>query len=525
MRIACLLLAAGDSTRMGGRNKLLLEVEGRPLVRRTLEEIAKISFSEVVVVTGHESGQIESALRGLPAKFTHNPAHQSGMHSSIRAGLLALADECDAFFVCLADQPYFDHRNLLKSIAAIDGDREGGVFVPVHEGTWGQPVLISSRYIPEILAHTDGDHGCSYLFKRHPDALRLVEVSRAVLVDVDEPRDYEKLSAPQDPVLQLHEKAMELRRSARPYAVATVIEIMGSASARTGSKALFDEMGRNVLGWVGGGCAERFVGEEAVAAMKEGHTRIVLADLDDEIFGLGVACGGKMRVFIEPVLPAEEISLPNAPKWEREIAGLSGHYGWAVKPSGEKAPGTIEELLLTMTDAVASKRGRTAKSLREVKPVPARFAKPESLRPKSVTIVGRTRITEALARHFHMLSYDVRAIGPGLKKEDYPSTIECKCLDDGYEIDFREGDVVVIASHTAQDSELVKAALEAKASHVAMVGSLKRSDEVLSHLGWKDSQVEAPLFVPAGLDIDARNPDEIALSIVAEVLKRAEARA
>ncbi len=87
LNFSCLLLAAGDSTRMLGANKLLLPVGGQPLVRRTLGEILSLPFLEVVVVTGFEKPKIEEALHGCTAHFAFNADFQSGLHSTIRVGL------------------------------------------------------------------------------------------------------------------------------------------------------------------------------------------------------------------------------------------------------------------------------------------------------------------------------------------------------------------------------------------------------------------------------------------------------
>lgn len=494
---------------MRGPNKLLLEVDGRPLVRRTLDEIRRVPFHEVIVVTGAHAEAVRSACGD--AWFVHNAEHARGMHASIKAGVRAL-DACDAFFVCLADQPRFDHRTLL---ALMEGE---GLTAPVFDGRRGHPVLIPAKHIPEILAHPDGDHGCAYLFDRHP--LSLIEIAdEGVVVDVDTPADYARYTG-EDPLRALFEKTVELRATGRPFVQATVIEVIGSASARVGAKALFDERGRNVLGYVGGGCAERFIGEQAVSAIAEGRPRTVLADLDDEIFGLGVACGGQMRVFLDVVMPLETMPLPPS-RFVNETRALSGFYGWSVVPSEERSPETIEEFLLGLSHAAAARRGRTHRPLREVKASPARFTPSALSSARAVTIVGRTRITEALARHFALLSYDVRAIGPDVRAADYPASVQCSCLDEGYGgISFRPGEVVVIASHTAQDPEIARRALAAGAAHVAVIGSRKRAEEVLSFLGLKGRDVSEPLFIPAGLDIDARNPDEIALSVVAEVLAR-----
>ena len=93
------------------------------------------------------------------------------------------------------------------------------------------------------------------------------------------------------------------RHSGNPYALATVVETIGSVSAKTGSKAVIDHSGRIVAGWVGGGCAESATCEQALACIESGETAMMEVDLDDEILGAGMPCGGHMRVYVEPVLP------------------------------------------------------------------------------------------------------------------------------------------------------------------------------------------------------------------------------
>lgn len=111
--------------------------------------------------------------------------------------------------------------------------------------------------------------------------------------------------------LRLHAALARLDHAGTRFALATVVAVRGSASGKPGAKAIFDEQGRNLYGWVGGGCVERFVGEQAIEALACGQPRVVVADLDDELLGLGMPCGGEMDVYIEPVWP-------RAPVW---IAG------------------------------------------------------------------------------------------------------------------------------------------------------------------------------------------------------------
>jgi xanthine dehydrogenase accessory factor len=95
----------------------------------------------------------------------------------------------------------------------------------------------------------------------------------------------------------------ELRASGKPFAVATVVETTGSVSAKTSSKAVIDENGRVVAGWVGGGCAESATCHMAIQCMQSGQTAILEVDMDDEVLGAGMPCGGHMRVYVEPILP------------------------------------------------------------------------------------------------------------------------------------------------------------------------------------------------------------------------------
>lgn len=95
----------------------------------------------------------------------------------------------------------------------------------------------------------------------------------------------------------------DMRAKGEPYAVATVVETIGSVSAKTGSKSVIDQEGNVVAGWVGGGCAESTTCEAGLHAIASGESTVIDIDLDDEVLGAGMPCGGRMRVYVEPVLP------------------------------------------------------------------------------------------------------------------------------------------------------------------------------------------------------------------------------
>lgn len=101
---------------------------------------------------------------------------------------------------------------------------------------------------------------------------------------------------------EIYDVIHEMRGSGKPFAIATVVETVGSVSAKTSSKAVIDEQGRVVAGWVGGGCAESATCSQALDCIESGETAILEIDLDDEMLGAGMPCGGHMRVYVEPVL-------------------------------------------------------------------------------------------------------------------------------------------------------------------------------------------------------------------------------
>jgi len=104
-------------------------------------------------------------------------------------------------------------------------------------------------------------------------------------------------------MLELFDLLVDLGRKRQAVALATVIETTGSVSAQVGAKAIIDTNGKVLKGWVGGGCAQSSVREAAVASIERGEPTIVYLDLDDEILGTGMPCGGNMKVYVEPLIP------------------------------------------------------------------------------------------------------------------------------------------------------------------------------------------------------------------------------
>lgn len=194
-RITAILLAAGRSTRMEGRNKLLLPLAGVPLVTRTARALLDSAVHDTVTVTGHDHEAITSALEGMPLRRIHNPDYASGMASSLKAGLLQVPESADAALVCLADMPAVTAQDINRMIAAFSPEEGRGIIVPVFKGKRGNPVLFARAYFAEMLA-CEGDTGAKHVLNANPDAVFEVEMeSAAVLADADTPAAFEALKA------------------------------------------------------------------------------------------------------------------------------------------------------------------------------------------------------------------------------------------------------------------------------------------------------------------------------------------
>jgi xanthine dehydrogenase accessory factor len=242
----------------------------------------------------------------------------------------------------------------------------------------------------------------------------------------------------------LYTKAAELASQGRPFAIATVVRVEGSSSAQRGSKALFDPLGKLLVGWVGGGCAESAVRSEALQCIETEKPRLITVDMSDEALGVGMPCGGTMDIFIEPVLP-----------------------------------------------------------------------KPELL------IVGHGRIAETLAVLGDLMGFAITVNDPAAERSAFPQA-ERLVTDD---FDLTETPVgpksfVVIATQHKRDHLWLKKALAGNAAYVALIASHHRAALVLDYLraeGVSDEKI-ATVYAPAGLHLGASTPEEIALSVMSQMV-------
>jgi molybdenum cofactor cytidylyltransferase len=193
--IAGVVLAAGRSSRMGGPNKLLAEIGGKPLVRIVVDAVLASRARPVVVVTGHQRDKVEAALADLAIKFVHNPHFADGLGTSLKTGIAALPAEADGAIVCLGDMPQVDAALIDRLIGAFDPDHGALVVLPTIDGKRGNPVVWSRRFFPDLMA-VEGDVGARYLIGRYTEAVAEVPLTgTAALTDVDTPEALEAVRA------------------------------------------------------------------------------------------------------------------------------------------------------------------------------------------------------------------------------------------------------------------------------------------------------------------------------------------
>lgn len=243
---------------------------------------------------------------------------------------------------------------------------------------------------------------------------------------------------------EIFDVIQEIRATGEPFAVATVVETVGSVSAKTSSKAVISHKGQVVAGWVGGGCAESATVEQAMACMASGETAVLDIDLDDEMLGVGMPCGGSMRVYVEPVMP----------------------------------------------------------------------------RP-TLWIMGHGRVAECLCLMGDLMGLKVVVNDPGVDRDKYPNASRLVTDDLDYEqLTPVASDFVVIATQHKGDHESMKRALASGAGYIALIASRKRSRLVLDYLreeGFDDAALSR-VMAPAGIDLGAGSPEEIALSVMSEIV-------
>lgn len=210
--VSAILLAAGESRRMGQVNKLALSVDGVPLVRRVLQTLLQAQLREVVVVVGHEQHSVRGLLAGIPVRIVSNDRYREGQMTSVHCGMQALEEACDGVMVCLSDQALLEPGDI-KLLVDHFLSKPAAVLVPTYRGQRGNPIILASRHRADIL---DGDRnlGCRRFIEKNPELVTTLAFDNDhVVFDLDTPEDYARLQLRLTGTAQVHNSIPAVRGS------------------------------------------------------------------------------------------------------------------------------------------------------------------------------------------------------------------------------------------------------------------------------------------------------------------------
>ena len=151
-RISVIVLAAGESRRMGEINKLHMPIGGVPLLRRSVDTLLAAELGELVVVLGHDSADTQALLEDLPLRTVTNKDYQSGQMTSVHCGLGSLSQTCEGVMIALGDQPALTVSDIIYLVDAFFTRNGGEVVIPEFEGKRGNPIIISNRCQQDIVS-------------------------------------------------------------------------------------------------------------------------------------------------------------------------------------------------------------------------------------------------------------------------------------------------------------------------------------------------------------------------------------
>jgi len=181
--ISSILLAAGQSKRMNGENKLIKKIDGIPLIKHSVKNIINSSIDELIIVLGYEENILRKIIgKNNKIKYVFNKNFESGISSSIKIGINNLSFKTQAFFISLGDMPLISQKiyNLL-----IKHMNDKQIIVPVYKGSRGNPILFSKSMIDEIM-NIQGDVGAKNILSKNENKILNVNVGdKSILQDFD----------------------------------------------------------------------------------------------------------------------------------------------------------------------------------------------------------------------------------------------------------------------------------------------------------------------------------------------------
>ena len=172
--ISSILLAAGQSKRMNGENKLTKKIKGTPLIKYSVKNILNSSIDELIIVLGYQKEIVKKIIdKNKKTKFVFNKDFEKGVASSIKTGLSHLSEKTEAFFICLGDMPMVNpdiYNQIIRS------KKNNEIVVPTFKGKQGNPVLFSISMRNKIM-NIQGDVGAKKIVESNKNEILNLEIN------------------------------------------------------------------------------------------------------------------------------------------------------------------------------------------------------------------------------------------------------------------------------------------------------------------------------------------------------------
>jgi xanthine dehydrogenase accessory factor len=454
--ISAIVLAAGQAARFG-QCKQLMRLGEKTLLEHVLDSLRQSRVEDVVVVLGAHADEIQQQIVFGRERVIINPGYTKGMSTSIQAGLNALPATTEAAMIVLADQPFVAPSTL---DLLIDEYRrtQPSVVIPTYHGFRGNPVLVDKSLFPEMMG-IRGDIGCRAIFGEHAERIAKVPVDdRGVVTDIDTMEDFDRARAATTPPAEgpPSDDLLETVVGLRRRRQPFAIATVVRAERPTSSKP----------------------GDKAIIAP------------DGTLTGwIGGSCAHD--IVVRNALEALEEGAPR-------FLTLS-----SASPADAKRQGVIDVPMQCYSGGVLDV-----------------FIEP-NLPKAQLVVVGYETVARALARIGKTVSFHVTVVDPLATRASAPEADEIVNELKLGDLPLGGESFIVIATHGRYDEEALEQAARTSASYIALVSSPKRAGEILRQLRERGVSEDAlaRIKAPAGLDIGAEGAEEIALSIVAEIVQ------
>ena len=188
--ISAIVLAAGQSKRMGGDNKLIKKYNKKYLINHIIGTLIKSKVNKIIVVLGFQKIKVRKiTVKNKKINFVFNKNYKSGMSSSIKAGLKRISERSIGFLIVQADMPLIS-KKIINSLCYAMENNNKEIVVPIYKINMGNPIGFKSSMI-KILNKTKGDSGAKKMIKRNKKKLSLIKVnSKSIFKDFNTQRDF-----------------------------------------------------------------------------------------------------------------------------------------------------------------------------------------------------------------------------------------------------------------------------------------------------------------------------------------------